>query len=706
MITLGAGLQAEPLAPLPSGVFTDLGSSDVLAVVEQMESVKAWADYVSLAATGELARREAQAALAQAAPEASGALEASASERQEVVAAARAATVDELVLATGMSVLEGRRRVDFATGDPARVAGLGARLCAGVVSWQRVRILYEDCLHVPAARARRIAEAVLAPVRSGAALSGGLFRRRLCRELAAASDPTQARDRAVARRFLGVELFPDGTGQLTLTGGAVRMRGAYERIDAMARRLRATGSTRTLAQLRADITLDLILFGHLHPAAADKCQGASSNTTAAATTTAAAAAGPGAAFGASAAASAAAGSAFAGAASSPTSSPADPARPAGPQAPADPGRADGFDPIDPVDPDALQLSFQGWRFGERLPVAQVMITISAASLLGIDDEPGLVAGGTAGDYLHAVLIRDAAYAAGSTWWRLITDPKDGSLQDLSSKGYRPSPALARAVQARDGVCRAPGCCVPAAKCDLDHDTPWPAGATSYANLSAKHRRHHNHKTRRRWHTHRDGDTITWTTGTGRTYTSYPFDYRTPSQALRNQTSDQTGHDTCPGATSPNWTSPAGLWPPIRSWLGQPPPSPTRPRPEQTSTATPGPHDARLHHLGLPAEEVHPLQKHLIDFAYPTNRHIQLSSPGHCLGLPADTNFHPPAPPPDNPPRDTGSTGQNSASQEGDAQNHATPTPWFDPSLDDNALTEQHPHPDDPPEPRDPGPPPF
>lgn len=94
------------------------------------------------------------------------------------------------------------------------------------------------------------------------------------------------------------------------------------------------------------------------------------------------------------------------------------------------------------------------------------------------------------------------------------------------------------------------------------------------------------------------------------------------------------------------------------------------------------HDAPLHHLGLPTEDIHPQKKHLIDFAYPTNRQIQLSSPGHCLGLPADTNFHPPVPP-DDPPHD-------SKSQE-DAQSHATPTPWFDPSLDDNALTE-HPHP--------------
>lgn len=49
------------------------------------------------------------------------------------------------------------------------------------------------------------------------------------------------------------------------------------------------------------------------------------------------------------------------------------------------------------------------------------------------------------------------------------------------------------------------------------------------NTSAKHRRHHNHKTRHLWTSHRDEadptGPITWTTALGRRYTSYPHDYR-------------------------------------------------------------------------------------------------------------------------------------------------------------------------------------
>ena len=38
--------------------------------------------------------------------------------------------------------------------------------------------------------------------------------------------------------------------------------------------------------------------------------------------------------------------------------------------------------------------------------------------------------------------------------------------------------LADLVRTRDAACRFPGCRQPAHRCDLDHVTPWPAGATT------------------------------------------------------------------------------------------------------------------------------------------------------------------------------------------------------------------------------------
>lgn len=110
MMTLGAGLQADPHTALPPDMLDGLVSSQVLEVIETMESLKAWVECVSLAATGVLASREARAALIQAGPDAS------ATERAEAVTGARTAAADELILATGMSITEARWRVNFAGG--------------------------------------------------------------------------------------------------------------------------------------------------------------------------------------------------------------------------------------------------------------------------------------------------------------------------------------------------------------------------------------------------------------------------------------------------------------------------------------------------------------------------------------------------------------------------------------------------------------
>jgi hypothetical protein len=178
--------------------------------------------------------------------------------------------------------------------------------------------------------------------------------------------------------------------------------------------------------------------------------------------------------------------------------------------------------------------------------------ISAAALLGLSEEPGTLADG---EPLAAHIVRDLAYAAGSTWRRLVTDPVTGEAIELISTSYAPPPRLREAVHVRDGTCRAPGSTHPAERCDLDHDLPWDqGGATSAANLSAKSRRPHGHKTRGQWTTTQSPDgTIVWTTGTGRQYTTYPYQYDptapgrpTSSRDSRGSTSPRPEPDA-PGA---------------------------------------------------------------------------------------------------------------------------------------------------------------
>ena len=73
---------------------------------------------------------------------------------------------------------------------------------------------------------------------------------------------------------------------------------------------------------------------------------------------------------------------------------------------------------------------------------------------------------------------------------------------------------------------------PAALCDTDHDVDYAeGGASSESNASAKNRRGHNHKTTKRWSSRREPEvhgSITWTTGTGRSYVTTPFDHRDPT----------------------------------------------------------------------------------------------------------------------------------------------------------------------------------
>ncbi|MGN7782672.1 DUF222 domain-containing protein [Mycolicibacterium sp. 22603] len=97
--------------------------------------------------------------------------------------------------------------------------------------------------------------------------------------------------------------------------------------------------------------------------------------------------------------------------------------------------------------------------------------------------------------------------------------------DLGSEPrYRPSAKLAAYVRMTAMTCCFPGCGKPAQRCDLDHVTPWPAGATHPGNLRPLCREHHLLKTLKTGWTpkaHPDG-TTEWTAPNGHTYTTRPL----------------------------------------------------------------------------------------------------------------------------------------------------------------------------------------
>jgi hypothetical protein len=89
-------------------------------------------------------------------------------------------------------------------------------------------------------------------------------------------------------------------------------------------------------------------------------------------------------------------------------------------------------------------------------------------------------------------------------------------------GYRPSTALDEFVRCRDLTCRFPNCDKAAEFCDVDHTVPFPAGPTHPSNLKVLCRKHHLLKTFWDWHDQQLPDgTVTWTSPTGRTYTTRP-----------------------------------------------------------------------------------------------------------------------------------------------------------------------------------------
>ncbi|MBF6182701.1 HNH endonuclease signature motif containing protein [Nocardia otitidiscaviarum] len=187
--------------------------------------------------------------------------------------------------------------------------------------------------------------------------------------------------------------------------------------------------------------------------------------------------------------------------------------------------------------------------------ALVQVGVSAATLLGVQDNPGLLAGFGA---IDADLARQIARHAR---FQAITEtPGPASELDTPQRSagpftttsentdtncspphsanprelrYRPSERLAARVRALDGICRAPGCQTPAAATDLDHQLPFDhrsptsGGRTTEQNLGCRCRRHHRLKTladhgMNGWTvTHHRDRRIEWRTPTGGVITTRP-----------------------------------------------------------------------------------------------------------------------------------------------------------------------------------------
>jgi hypothetical protein len=227
---------------------------------------------------------------------------------------------------------------------------------------------------------------------------------------------------------------------------------------------------------------------------------------------------------------------------------------------------------DPRSLDQLRADFltgvaiTGWPDGDAglasqspSPAGQAIVVVPFETALGLSDLPCELPGH---GFISARQAREIITAPGSIWQTLLADLTTGRALALSRRGYRPTREMIEHVRAVDGTCRGPGCSVPARRCDLDHDVPWPDGPTDVDNLTAKHRQHHRVKTAGWWEASRDDDAIvTWRTAAGRSYVTRPKDWL-------------DGHRPHDGPPATRGSS-ARLAAPIAS---EPPPNPADPPP--------------------------------------------------------------------------------------------------------------------------------
>ncbi|MFC6707186.1 HNH endonuclease signature motif containing protein [Flexivirga alba] len=183
------------------------------------------------------------------------------------------AVVHEVQLLTGSTLTAARDRVRFATALPARVGGAHELLRAGGCSWERARIAYAETAHLDPVLAGQLIDRLLAPPERTVAedgsgsvpLSHSGFRARVRRQLAlvegAAADRKRRHEDAMERRDGCTFPGRDGTATFQATGDAARVFAAQQRLTEMAKAARAGGDPRTLAQLRADIAVDLLIGG-------------------------------------------------------------------------------------------------------------------------------------------------------------------------------------------------------------------------------------------------------------------------------------------------------------------------------------------------------------------------------------------------------------------------------------------------------------
>ena len=205
----------------------------------------------------------------------------------------------------------------------------------------------------------------------------------------------------------------------------------------------------------------------------------------------------------------------------------------------------------PLHPEVLTTDTGGPIGGYARPV--VNVTVPITTLLGVDEQPGLLSGSIA---VPPDLARHIAADPTGTWYRMLTDPAGGYIA-LSTKSYQPTQAIKNSVDARDQACVFPSCSRPAVECAFDHRVPYPEGETSVRNGQPLCERHHQVKHARGFGVVRNDDgSYTWTTRHGSTFTTPAAEQPAASWPFpRTDRPERTGGTVGGTASSPDENTP-------------------------------------------------------------------------------------------------------------------------------------------------------
>jgi hypothetical protein len=157
--------------------------------------------------------------------------------------------------------------------------------------------------------------------------------------------------------------------------------------------------------------------------------------------------------------------------------------------------------------------------------ASVVVTVPALALLDQPDAETSSTGVPVVEGVGPIPIDRAKELCGGAdgWMRVLTHPETGMVLSVGRDRYRPPAALRRLVMWRADRCMAPGCGVPASRCQIDHNIAWEhGGETSLSNNVPACQGHHIVKHHGGWRIRQlPGGAVEWISPAGRRYIVQP-----------------------------------------------------------------------------------------------------------------------------------------------------------------------------------------